>query len=114
VFFQLISGWTTVLLADHPLRVISATCGCGARPVIACICQAAARDGPPERLPQALLLQAFYTVRSERQLMEQLRWFIRLSGDDLVSHPTVFCKNRDRLLDGDIARNFMLRSNCHT
>jgi transposase len=66
-----------------------------------------ARDGrpsiPPERLLRALLLQAFYTVRSERQLMEQLdynllfRWFVGLSADDPVWDATVFCKNRDRL-----------------
>ena len=67
---------------------------------------------PPERLLRALLLQAFYTVRSERQLMEQLdynllfRWFVGLSADDPVWDATVFCKNRDRLLDGDIAAKF--------
>jgi transposase len=76
-----------------------------------------ARDGrpsiPPERLLRARLLQAFYTVRSERQLMEQLnynllfRWFVGLAIDDAVSDAAVFCKNRDRLLDGDIARKFM-------
>jgi transposase len=76
-----------------------------------------AREGrpsiPPERLLRALLLQAFYTVRSERQLMEQLdynllfRWFVGLSADDPVWDATVFCKNRDRLLDGDIAAKFM-------
>ena len=61
---------------------------------------------------RALLLQAFYTVRSERQLMEQLdynllfRWFVGLSVDDPVWDATVFCKNRDRLLDGDIAAKF--------
>jgi len=76
------------------------------------------RDGrpsiPPERLLRALLLQAFYTVRSERQLMEQLdynllfRWFVGLSMDDAVWNPTVFCKNRDRLLDGDIAAKFFV------
>jgi transposase len=75
-----------------------------------------ARDGrpsiPPERLLRALLLQAFYTVRSERQMMEQLdynllfRWFVGLSADDPVWDATVFCKNRDRLLDGDIAAKF--------
>src|SRR5688572_1870307 len=68
---------------------------------------------PPEKLLRALLLQAFYSVRSERQLMEQLnynllfRWFVGLSIDDPVWDATVFCKNRDRLLDGDIARKFM-------
>jgi len=63
---------------------------------------------------RALLLQAFYTVRSERQLMEQLnynllfRWFVGLSADDQVWNATVFCKNRDRLLDGDIAAKFFV------
>src|SRR5262249_5195572 len=69
--------------------------------------------GRPERLLRALLLQALYTVRSERLLMEQLeynllfRWFVGLSMDDVVWDATVFCKNRDRLLDGYIARKFM-------
>jgi hypothetical protein len=63
-------------------------------------------------LLRALLLQAFYTVRSERQLMEQLdynllfRWFVGLSIDEPVWDATVFCKNRDRLLDGDVATKF--------
>jgi transposase len=64
---------------------------------------------PPEQLLRALLLQALYTIRSERQLMEQLdynllfRWFVGLGIDDAVWSPTTFTKNRDRLLDGDIA-----------
>ena len=68
---------------------------------------------PPERVLKALLLQAFYTVRSERQLMEQLdynllfRWFVGLGIDDAVWHPTVFSKNRDRLLEGNIAQRFL-------
>ena len=68
---------------------------------------------PPERLLRALLLQAFYSVRSERQLMEQLdynllfRWFVGLSLDAGVWDETVFTKNRDRLIEGDIARKFM-------
>ena len=68
----------------------------------------------PEKLLRALLLQALYTVRSERLLMEQLhynllfRWFVGLSMDDPVWTPTVFSKNRDRLLDGDIAQAFFL------
>jgi transposase len=67
---------------------------------------------PPEKLLRALLLQALYTVRSERQLMEQLdynllfRWFVGLGMDDAVWSPTTFSKNRDRLLDGDIAQAF--------
>ena len=67
---------------------------------------------PPEQLLRALLLQILYTVRSERLLMEQLdynilfRWFVGLSMDDEVWNPTVFTKNRERLLDGDIAQAF--------
>ena len=67
---------------------------------------------PPEQLLRALLLQAFYTVRSERQLMEQLdynllfRWFVGLGIDDPVWDVTVFTKNRDRLLGGEIATKF--------
>jgi transposase len=66
----------------------------------------------PEKLLRALLLQAFYSVRSERQLMEQItynmlfRWFIGLSMDAPVWDVTVFTKNRERLLEGDIARHF--------
>ena len=68
---------------------------------------------PPERLLRALLLQAFYSVRSETQLMEQLqynllfRWFVGLSLDEAVWDETVFTKNRERLIEGDIARRFM-------
>jgi transposase len=67
---------------------------------------------PPEKLVRALLLQALYTIRSERQLMEQIdynllfRWFVGLGIDDAVWAPTTFTKNRDRLLDGDIAAAF--------
>src|SRR5438046_8004036 len=65
-----------------------------------------------EKLLRALLLQVLYTVRSERLLMEQLnynllfRWFVGLNMDDAVWVPTVFTKNRDRLLEGDIAAAF--------
>jgi transposase len=67
----------------------------------------------PEKLLRASLLQAFYSIRSERQLMEQLdynllfRWFVGLGIDDPVWVPTVFTKNRDRLLDADVAAKFM-------
>lgn len=67
---------------------------------------------PPEQLLRALLLQALYTIRSERQLMEQLdynllfRWFVGLGMDDRVWSPTTFSKNRDRLLRGEIAQAF--------
>ena len=68
---------------------------------------------PPERLLRALLLQAFYTIRSETQLMEQLdynllyRWFVGLGVDEPVWVPTVFTKNRDRLLEAEVARKFL-------
>ena len=67
----------------------------------------------PEKLLRALLLQAFYSVRSERQLMEQLdynllfRWFVGLSMDAPVWDASTFSKNRDRLLDGDIAQKLL-------
>src|SRR5438132_9608667 len=67
----------------------------------------------PEKLLRALLLQAFYSVRSERQLMEQLdynllfRWFVGLALDAVVWDVTVFTQNRDRLIAGDIAAQFM-------
>jgi transposase len=66
----------------------------------------------PERLLRALLLQMLYSVRSERMLMEQLeynllfRWFVGLSANEPVWHPTVFTKNRDRLLLGAVAEEF--------
>jgi transposase len=66
----------------------------------------------PEKLLKALLLQVLYTVRSERMLMEQLgynllfRWFVGLNMDEPVWVPTVFTKNRDRLLEGDVAEKF--------
>ena len=102
--------------ADHPLRAIRQMVdealsalsehfdeiyGDEGRPSIA-----------PERLLRALLLQILYTVRSERMLMEQLnynllfRWFVGLGMNDEVWHPTVFTKNRDRLLEGNIAEEF--------
>jgi transposase len=67
---------------------------------------------PPEQLLRALLVQLLYSVRSERQLMEQLaynllfRWFVGLNMHDPVWDATVFTKNRERLLAGDIAQGF--------
>jgi transposase len=107
----------TRIPADHPLRAIRALVDAALAELSRAFGKLYARDGrpsiPPERLLRALLLQAFYTVRSERLLMEQLdynllfRWFVGLSADDAVWDATVFCKNRDRLLDGDIAAKFM-------
>jgi len=70
---------------------------------------------PPERLLRAQLLQIFYSIRSERLLMEQLdynllfRWFVGMDMDEPIWAPTVFTKNRDRLLNQDIARSFFRR-----
>jgi transposase len=70
---------------------------------------------PPERLLRAVLLQIFYSVRSERMLMEQLdynllfRWFVGLEMDEPVWDHTVFCKNRDRLLNQEVAQKFFHR-----
>ena len=70
---------------------------------------------PPERLLRAQLLQVFYSIRSERLLMEQLdynilfRWFVGLAMDEPIWDPTVFTKNRDRLLNQDLARGFLRR-----
>jgi transposase len=68
---------------------------------------------PPEMLLRAMLLQAFYSIRSERQLMERLefdllfRWFVGLGVDDPAWDHSSFTKNRDRLLDGEIAAKFL-------
>jgi transposase len=102
---------------DHPLRVIrritdAALAALGGR-FEALYSEVGRPSVAPEKLLRALLLQAFYSVRSERQLMEQLgynllfRWFVGLSVDEAVWDPTVFSKNRDRLLAGDIAAEFM-------
>ena len=103
--------------ADHPLRTIQAL----VNPILAALSPQFealyARLGrpsiPPERLLRALVLQKFYTIRSERQLMEQLnynglfRWFVGLNPDDDVWVPTVFTKNRDRFVAGDLADSFL-------
>src|ERR1700709_1268198 len=67
---------------------------------------------PPEKLLRAMLLQAFYSIRSERLLIERLeydllfRWFAGIGVDDAAWDHSVFSKNRDRLLEGDIAAKF--------
>lgn len=102
---------------DHPLRMIREIANDALAALAAEFAVLYSRSGrpsiPPERLLRAMLLQAFYSVRSERQLMERLdtdllfRWFVGLNIDDLVWDPTVFSKNRDRLLDGAIAAKFL-------
>jgi len=102
---------------DHPLRRIRPLVNAALRrlsPVFDQIYSSTGRPSiPPEQLLRALLLQAFFTIRSERQLMEQLaynilfRWFVGLSIEAPVWDVTVFTKNRDRLLEGDVAHGFL-------
>jgi transposase len=101
---------------DHPLRPIRAMVDQALKalsPRFALLYSHTGRPSiPPEQLLRALLLQAFYSIRSERQLMEQLdynllfRWFVGLAMDDPIWDPTVFTKNRERLFQGDIAQAF--------
>lgn len=102
---------------DHPLRMIRSVANDVLGSLSVDFAAAYAHTGrpsvPPEKLLRALLLQAFYSVRSERQLMEQLnfnllyRWFVGLSVDDPVWDASTFCKNRDRLLEAEIATKFL-------
>ena len=101
---------------DHPLRTIRTLVDAVLVELSPTFDTLYARVGrpsiPPEQLLRALLLQVLYTVRSERQLMEQLdynllfRWFVGLNMDARVWDATTFTKNRQRLLDGDIAQGF--------
>jgi transposase len=103
--------------ACHPLRAILPVADAALTALTDEFQQLYALNGrpsiAPEKLLRALLLQAFYSVRSERQLMEQLdynllfRWFVGLGVDDPVWDVTVFTKNRDRLLEGAIAAKFL-------
>lgn len=104
--------------AEHPLRAIRAVVDAALGRLSGEFAKLYSPYGrasiAPEKLLRALLLQAFYGVRSERQLMEQVgynmlfRWFIGLSMDAPVWDVTVFTKNRERLLAGDIARGLLL------
>src|SRR5690606_7035215 len=101
---------------DHPLRPIRVFCDIALRALSHEFDRMYSEMGrpsiAPEKLLRALLLQVLYTVRSERMLMEQLnynllfRWFVGLNMDDAVWDATVFSKNRDRLLEADIAGLF--------
>jgi transposase len=103
---------------DHPLRIVKKLVDGILRDLSPRFDAMYARVGrpsiPPEQLMRALLLQIFYSVRSERLLMEQLdynllfRWFVGLGMDDVVWVPTTFTKNRDRLLAGEVAQAFFL------
>ena len=104
---------------DHPLRPIQAIVNGVLRDLSPLFERLYSKTGrpsiPPERLLRALLLQILYTIRSERLLMESLdynllfRWFVGLEMDDPVWTPTVFTKNRDRLLEGEVAEAFFER-----
>ncbi|MCW1842213.1 IS5 family transposase [Prosthecomicrobium hirschii] len=103
--------------SDHPLRPIRALVKealAGLERDFAALYSSVGRPSiPPERLLRAMLLQAFYSIRSERQLMERLdfdllfRWFVGLGIDDPTWDHSIFSKNRDRLLEGDIAARFL-------
>jgi transposase len=103
--------------ADHPLRVIreiaNAALKALSRDFDALYSPIGRESIPPERLLRALLLQAFYSIRSERQLVERIdydllfRWFVGLGIEDQVWDATTFTKNRDRLLDGEVAAKFL-------
>jgi transposase len=103
--------------SDHPLRAIRAIVNAA---LVALEADFAALYAPvgrpsiaPEKLLRAMLLQAFYSIRSERQLMERLeydllfRWFVGIGIDDAAWDHSTFSKNRERLLEGDIAAKFL-------
>lgn len=104
---------------DHPLRVIRRLADEALREMSQEFDRLYAAVGrpsiPPERLLRAQLLQVFYSIRSERLLMEQLdynilfRWFVGLEMDEPIWTPTVFTKNRDRLLTQEVALSFFRR-----
>ena len=103
--------------AEHPLRKVRALVDDVLKEMSPRFARLYAETGrpsiAPERLLRALLLQIFYSIRSERLLMEQLdynllfRWFVGMNMDERVWDATVFTKNRERLIEGDIACKFM-------
>ena len=108
----------TRVRSDHPLRairsIVNETLEALTGEFDALYAAGAGRPSiPPEMLLRAMLLQAFYTIRSERQLMERLefdllfRWFVGLSADEPAWDHSTFSKNRDRLLDGEVAAKFL-------
>ena len=102
---------------DHPLRAIRVMADQALENMSRRFDGMYARTGrpsiPPEKLLRAQLIQMLYSVRSERLLMEEIdysvlfRWFVGMNLDEPVWDVTVFTKNRDRLLDGDVAREFL-------
>ena len=103
--------------ADHPLRAIRAMADQALANMSERFDGMYAKTGrpsiPPEKLLRAQLIQMLYSVRSERLLMEEVdysmlfRWFVGMNLDEPVWDVTVFTKNRDRLLEGDVAREFL-------
>lgn len=103
--------------SDHPLRAIREIANAAlsdlSRAFTALYTEFGRPSIAPEKLLRAMLLQAFYGIRSERQLMERLefdllfRWFVGLGVDDPVWDHSTFSKNRDRLLEGEIAAKFL-------
>ena len=103
--------------ADHPLRAIRAMADLALWSMSSRFDEMYSQTGrpsiPPEKLLRAQLIQMLYSVRSERLLMEEIdysvlfRWFVGMNLDEPVWDVTVFTKNRDRLLDGDVAREFL-------
>jgi transposase len=103
--------------ADHPLRAIRVMADLALRTMSARFDEMYSKTGrpsiAPEKLLRAQLIQMLYSVRSERLLMEEIdysvlfRWFVGMNLDEPVWDVTVFTKNRDRLLDGDVAREFL-------
>ncbi len=104
---------------DHPLRAIRAMVDEVLTQLSRRFDAMYARVGrpsiAPEKLLRAQLLQMLYSIRSERLLMEEMdynllfRWFVGLNADDEVWDATVFTKNRDRLLEADVAKEFLAR-----
>ena len=103
--------------SDHPLRAIGEISNAALGELTEDFSKLYTSFGrpsiPPERLLRAMLLQAFYGIRSERQLMERIefdllfRWFVGLGVDDAAWDHSTFTKNRDRLLEGEIAAKFL-------
>ena len=103
--------------ANHRLRRIRKLADQALDRLNPTFCRLYASEGrpsvPPEQLLLASLLQAFYGIRSERLLLDQLhynllfRWFVGLSPDDPIWHPTTFTKNRERLLNEDVMGKFL-------
>ena len=103
--------------SKHPLRAIRTLVDAALQEMSGALTVMYSHTGrpsiPPERLIRALLLQIFYSVRSERLLMEQLdynllfRWFVGLGVDDAVWDHSVFAKNRDRLVAHELGRSLL-------